>query len=363
MGNKIRVLVPSSGGPGSINMCRSLNMVPDVELIGFDASPHYLLLSETSQRWLAPKRTPPEAWIEWLADLAAKTGAEVFLPNTSPDALLFAQHKERFNLLSFLPSERAFKAGEEKWLSYNIFLEAGLPVPRTWLLNKREDVADAFDILSPAPVWIRGAGIPGKGVGVASLPARTVQQAIAWVEYWKGWGMMTASEYLPGRNLTWLAVYQDGKLVASQGRERDAYVIPHVSPSGITGAPAISHTVNRQDINDLGAKAVLAVDPAFNGPAFVDFKEDEDGQPRITEINVGRLGTTHHFYSAAGANFPELLLRLARGERLPPWVRQHDVLPEDLYWIRTLDGGPVLTDARRINDLLSAGSDQLSALD
>jgi carbamoyl-phosphate synthase large subunit len=148
-----------------------------------------------------------------------------------------------------------------------------------------------------------------------------------------------------------MGLFQHGQLVCSQSRQRDAYVIPHVSPSGITGAPAISHTVHRDDLNRLGLAACLAIDPGFHGPAFVDFKESAQGIPCITEINVGRFGTTHHFYTEAGANFPELVVRLFFGEILPEWVSSYDVLPEGLYWIRTLDVGPVLVTQSQLDDL------------
>jgi carbamoyl-phosphate synthase large subunit len=267
---------------------------------------------------------------------------DLVLPNNSVEAAIYSRRRDELAAAVFLPAAEAFTVGESKWLSWQRFRDAGLPVPRTELLASPADVPRVFEAIGTRPVWVRGAGIPGRGVGVASLPCRTAAQAEQWVEYWNGWGGMIASEFLPGDNLTWLGVFDRGALVASQGRQRDAYVIPHVSPSGITGAPAVCHTVHRADINTLGPRAVLAVDPGYTGPAFVDFKGDEQGVPRITEINVGRFGTTHHFYSVAGANFPLLVLALALGRPLPAWVRTEDVLPAGLYWIRTLDAGPVL---------------------
>jgi carbamoyl-phosphate synthase large subunit len=63
--------------------------------------------------------------------------------------------------------------------------------------------------------------------------------------------------------------------------------------------------------------------------------------PRITEINAGRFGTTIHFYTAAGVNFPYILLKIAFGEDYGD-IPDFNPLPENLYWIRTLDCGPVL---------------------
>jgi carbamoyl-phosphate synthase large subunit len=153
---------------------------------------------------------------------------------------------------------------------------------------------------------------------------------------------MMASEFLPGDNLTWIGLWNQGTLITSASRRRLAYVIPHVSPSGITGAPAISEIVHREDLNRLGMEAALTVDPKLTGVSFLDFKCDANGQPRITEMNAGRFGTTHHFYSVAGLNLPLMYVQLALTGSVTPAPTLHDPLPEGLTWIRTLDAGPVL---------------------
>lgn len=344
------VLFCSGGGPGGLNLARSLEAAsPRPELVVCDSSPFFLQLARGDRKYLLPPWREQAPFLAGLQTLIARHSVEMLLPNNSQEARLYVTHRKDLAARMLLPSPEAFEYGADKWKAWQLWKGLGLPVPETKLLESAEDVAEVF-MTCGRPVWVRGAGIPGTGIGVASLPCRTVDQAVAWVDYWDGFGGMIASEYLPGANLTWLSVWVEGRLLASQGRQRDAYVIPHVSPSGITGAPAISHTVCREDINQLGVKAVLAVDPAYSGPAFVDFKCDADGRPRITEINVGRFGTTHNFYSAAGANFPELAMRAALGLPLPAWVKPFDVLPPDLYWIRNLDGGPVLAHKDWIAD-------------
>ncbi len=350
-----RILVPSAGGPGCVNLARSLALLgEEVWTLGTDASPHYLQLALTNVRELCPRRDDPTGWLKDLNERISRHAIDFVFPNNSLDGVILSQAREDVSARLFLPSPEAFAVGEDKWATQQRLVHHGIAVPQTWLINAPEDLEEVFGLI-PAPVWIRGAGIPGKGIGVASLPAKTLAQAISWVDYFDGWGQMAASEYLPGRNLTWLGVFDRGQLIASQGRERDAYVIPHVSPSGITGAPAISHTVHRADINAIGQAVCRAIDPEFHGPAFVDFKEDREGVPRVTEINVGRFGTTFHFYSAAGANFAHLVLCLAFGESLPHWVAPENVLPAGLVWIRTLDAGPVLSSAAEIANLVATG--------
>jgi len=86
---------------------------------------------------------------------------------------------------------------------------------------------------------------------------------------------------------------------------------------------------------------VRALPGTPRGIFFVDMTEDEAGQPRVTEINAGRFGTTIHFYTEAGCNFPYWAVRLAFDETIPgaPLI---DPIAPGVYWLRTLDCGPVL---------------------
>ena len=59
---------------------------------------------------------------------------------------------------------------------------------------------------------------------------------------------------------------------------------------------------------------------------------------------IGVAGNNNNFfYTCAGLNLPWLLVLLALGRELPD-VPARNPLPADLYWIRTLDAGPVLID-------------------
>ena len=294
-----RILVTGAGGPGAVNLCRSLlSMRPQPFIVAADASEYYVYLALGHERARIPRASDEDAYIATLNRLIERHRIDFVFPNNSLEIRVLRAHQDRLAAPVFLPDLATLDTANSKWLSYQAFVKAGLPVPQTVLIEQVSDLRDSFELLRRTesdPVWVRGAGIPGKGIGVASLPCRSVAQAEQWVSYWEGWGQMAASEYLPGDNLTWMGLFNRGKLVTSQGRKRLAYVIPYVSPSGITGAPAISKTIHDAEVNRLGHAAVHAVDPRYHGVAFVDMKGDEEGRPRITEINAGRFGTTHYF--------------------------------------------------------------------
>jgi len=326
-----------------VNVTRSLRAArPAPWLLGTDCNAYHLKLCLTDKRALIPPARQTEAYLEALQRLVREEGVTMLLPTHPAEVRVLAAHLDRFpEQCSLLPPAEAVLTAQNKWATWKLLHDAGVPVPATYFIETVDDLQRAFAAIERRPVWVRGAGVPGAGIGVASLPCREPEHAKAWIDYWQGWGGFIASEYLPGRNLTWLGLFAGGELIASQSRQRIEYVIPHVSPSGITGAPAVSHTVQDAEVHRIGQAAVRALLPVPNGPFFVDMTDDPSGQPRVTEINAGRFGTTIHFYTEAGCNFPELGMRLAHGETIPgaPLV---DPIEAGTYWIRTLDCGPAL---------------------
>ena len=336
------VLVTGAGGPIGVNLTRSLRMASrPLKLVGTDANPLHRPLAITDVCLPVPLATR-EGYLERLTEIIEDHQVDLVIPTHPTEVRALSSLRDRLpgRVATFLPPHETILAGQDKFRSWELFTAAGVPVPRSIKISTPEDLEQAFEELGPPPIWLRGSGVPGSGIGVASLPVKDVNVARAWVQHHDGWGLFMASEFLPGDNLTYLCVWREGVLWASQTRKRIEYVIPHVSPSGITGAPAVCHTVDRPEVDVIGEATVRAVCPNPHGIFFVDLKSDAAGQPRVTEINSGRFGTTMHFYTAAGYNFPELAVDLALG-RLPDAPVRNPV-NNDTYWIRTLDCGPVL---------------------
>ena len=343
------MLVTGAGGPLGVNVTRSLRAAPErLHLIGTDANRWHLPLSLCDQTYRIPLARDRDGYLRALHEIMDAERIDVILPTHPVEVRAVAELHEAGLLGSVgtaLPRAEVLQTADDKVATQRRLAESGVTVPRTIALDSAADLARAFAELRSAdgePVWVRGSGAPGLGIGGAALPCRDPAVAEAWVAHHAGWGKMSASEYLPGANLTWMAAYRDGALLASGARERLEYVLPHVSPSGITGAPAVSRTIARDELREVGAAAVAAIDDRPHGVYFVDVKEAGDGRPCVTEINAGRCGTTIHFYTEAGFNFPWLLVRVARGDEVAPLDDPASAIPAGLYWVRTLDCGPEL---------------------
>ncbi len=100
-------------------------------------------------------------------------------------------------------------------------------------------------------------------------------------------------------------------------------------------------TVHNEEVNEVAARAVQSIDRQATGVFCLDLKENSAGVPCVTEINAGRFFTTNNFFARLGANMPADLVRLGLGEELSPRPK-HNAVPENFYWIRLVDAGPVL---------------------
>ncbi len=338
-----RILVTGAGGPASINFVMSLRIAPEkMFIVGTESNEHFVHLSCADKNYLVPSATDP-AYIDRLNEIIRKEKVEFVYAQPDIEVAVISENRDKLEADVFLPSKEAIRVCQDKFESAKKWLKKNVSVARFLELKDDSDVDKAFENFG-SPIWIRAThGAGGRG----STPAYNKETAIAWIKYWKSrnedWRFI-AQEHLPGRNLGFHSLWKDGELVTSMARERLEYIYPHLAPSGITGTPSVQRTIHDNAVNEIGTKAVLSIDPNFNGIACVDLKESKRGEPYVTEINAGRMFTTSFFFSYASkilrkdhyANIPYLYVKLAFKEGIPN-IPKYNVLPKNVYWIRHID--------------------------
>jgi carbamoyl-phosphate synthase large subunit len=118
-----------------------------------------------------------------------------------------------------------------------------------------------------------------------------------------------------------------------------------VAPSGITGNTSFGRLLNEPALVKIAEAALARLFEMTRSEAHgfytVDFKEDKNGKPLITEINVRHVAFTQCF-AAAGANFAEDTVRLLDED--PAF--EHDFrmyeFEKDLIFLRDVDSLPVI---------------------
>ncbi len=342
-----RILVTGAGGAPATNFVRSLRLTgkDNHYLIGVDADEYCLHRAETNEKYLVPKSKDPD-YLPVLNDIIKQTGAELVFAQPDVEIGILSERREELACPVFLPSKETVKICMDKYLSFECWKKAGLPVPNTMMIADEADLKTAFEKFGPK-IWLRAVtGAAGKG----SLPTSDFVQAKAWMDFQKGWGTFSAAECLEDTSVTWQSIWKDGELVVAQGRKRLYWEFANRAPSGITGITGTGVTISDPQIDDMALKTIAAIDSKPHGIFSVDMTYDKDGTPNPTEINIGRFFTTHLFFSQAGLNMPDLYVRLAFGEPLPSIPTKINPLKPGLAWIRGMDVHPVLTTVDAIQE-------------
>lgn len=340
-----KVLLTGIGGCASIGVTRCLK--GHYEMAGTDCNPNAIVFSETHENYLIPKATDV-AYLDTLNDVIARSGADFVHPQPDIEVFEISRNRSKIDAVTRLPRHEIIEVFQDKYKSYEAWKSAGIPQPETRLMMNEKDLEKAFAEYEK-PFWIRAkTGAGGRG----SLIVKSLVQAVGWVNAWNGWGNFIASEMLLGRLLTWQSVWDDGELIIAQGRERLSWGLSTASTTGVTGMTGVARTVARSDLDEIAIKAIKAVDSRPHGIYGVDAKENNEGVPCPTEINIGRFFTTVEFFKQAGVNMPLIHISLAEGKQVDvePWVEKLNPIKGEYYWFRTPDCLPVFLSKGEVEE-------------
>ena len=196
------------------------------------------------------------------------------------------------------------------------------------------------------PFWIRATeGTSGFG----SYKVESFNDLERWVTINKNIKKYIASEFLSGRNLVCKLLYFEGKLLRAACGERVSYIMDKVSPSGITGNTAYGKVTS----DKLALKtSIQAMDLLFeksnskkHGMFSVDLKENSDGHPKITEVNIRHVAF-NQIFAVIGANFNEDILRLLSNEKKFKHDFVHYTFNDDYIFLRDVDERPVIIKSK-----------------
>lgn len=214
--------------------------------------------------------------------------------------------------------------------------------PETYDYEKlAEEVGDFF--------WIRST--EGSS-GLGSLKIESESALAQWISINSGVDEFIATEYLPGRNMACKMLYFDGHLTRTACAERVNYIMAKVAPSGITGNTSFGRLINEPELVNISERTLSfisdKVESELNGIFTVDFKEDADGTPKITEINIRHVAFTSSI-AAGGANLPADTLKMLFSETLTP-KRVDYQYDEEMIFLRDVDSLPIIMNEKELLD-------------
>ncbi|HMQ06355.1 MAG TPA: hypothetical protein PKC30_03590 [Saprospiraceae bacterium] len=304
----MKVLLCGVGGPTPIGMAKSLRFkYPDINLIGADGNrfaPGLYRENLFNKCILTPYTRQQDYWavLEKVIE-KEKIDFAFIVPETEVLAWSQRMMDHQLPCLSLIPDfEVATFIFNKKDLAEFLY-EKDLSAKTVSINHPKKDEIVALGNILKYPYWVRLNKTAG---ALGAMKIHHSGDLQPWLKMFPGNADFIASEYLPGRNYACKLLYIHGELILGAAAERIEYLLPNLSPTKITGMCARGRLLNNHELLHRAHRAMTLIYHRFEKPIHgmftVDMKENKNGVPMITEINLRHVSFTHAF-SLAGANF------------------------------------------------------------
>jgi protein-tyrosine-phosphatase len=297
-------------------------------------APHHCLAFHSryvSHRLQQPGIADRSEFDAWIRSLYDEASYQLVVPATERAlrALRRLASADPVRVRAVLASDDAIDVALDKHKTWSLAKSLAVPVPETVLI-------ESLDALPPVPVY--------------PVALKTINSLIVWQDTPVVGGVLIADG--PEARLSFLRTHlrygpvQQQAYVAGHGvgieflydRGHAAWHFAHerIHEGSLRGGASTYRRSIDPPAHVFAAAKRLLDELNWNGVAMVEFKVRADGQFHLMEINP-RLWGSLALAIRAGVNFPQGLLRLARGERLGPqphYRRNYYArdIKDDVFW-------------------------------
>lgn len=285
-------------------------------------------------RVAVPRMDDPE-YVPALQALCEEHGVGAVLPLTDLDIEILARALEEGRLPALVPSAEVARATYDKYETHLLLGHLGLPSPPTLL--PRDDLS-ALEY----PVMVK----PRQGSGARSIHlAHDPAQARFLIDYVERAPGGPRPKGLPrGEPVMVQRAMGGDELSIDCLGDRDGRclnAIPRTMLESRGGESIKGQVVHDEELIDLGRRVMEAL--SVRGPATIQVFRDPDIGLGITDVNTrfGGAFPAPAYAALPGRTYPELIVRMAAGERVEPHVGQFrsGMTFTRYYWQLELDEG------------------------
>jgi carbamoyl-phosphate synthase large subunit len=258
------------------------------------------------------------AYVPALAALCAELEVGVVVPLTDLDIEVLARARADGALPALVPDPDVAAATFDKYEAHRLLQRHGLPSPPTVLPG---EPVDAY------PVMVK----PRRGSGARSIHAA---RDAAEAEFFAGY----VDEPVMIQRLMQGPEFSVDTLSDAEGRCLNA--IPRTMIESRGGESIKGTVIDDRELVELGKDVVEAL--GVRGPCTVQAFRDVEIGLGITDVNTrfGGAFPAPMYAAPPGRTYPELIVRMARGERVEPHVGEFraGLTFTRYYWQLELDG-------------------------
>lgn len=344
-----KILVTGVGGPTPRSFVRAIKLYDNskstYEFIGVDANPlAYGLYDKAlfSKSFVVPKANEENYW-KAINEIITKEGidAAIILPEVEVLEWAKNQHKLHKDIKMHLPEHKLAISLVNKHTLHEGLKDTAY-IPKFFKIDPAHYSYQSISSAVGETFWVRST--EGSS-GLGSLKIESHEMLDQWISINPSVNEFIATEYLPGRNMACKLLYFNGKLTRTACAERVNYIMAKVAPSGITGNTSFGRLLNEPALVEISTKVLNklahSLDTNLNGIFTVDFKEDAQGNPKITEINIRHVAFTSSI-AAGGANLPADTLEGMFLDDPTTLESIHYSFEAGMIFLRDVDGTPII---------------------
>jgi carbamoyl-phosphate synthase large subunit len=262
---------------------------------------------------VAPPRIDTPDYVPFLQELVREHGVRAVVPLTDLDIEVLA----RADLPAFVPDGDVARATYDKFETHELLLRHGLPSPPTVLPGEEPE---------SYPVMVK----PRRGSGARSIHAAADREEMEFfVRYVKEPVMVQRLMRGPEFSIDILGDL-DGRCLNA---------IPRTMIESRGGESIKGTVIHDQELIELGRDVAEAL--GVRGPCTVQAFRDAEIGLGITDVNTrfGGAFPAPMYAALPGRTYPELIVRMARGEQVEPHVGafRHGHTFTRWYWQIELD--------------------------
>jgi carbamoylphosphate synthase large subunit len=259
-----------------------------------------------------PLPLAPDDFHRWIRGQDRQRNYELIVPTTETSlmSLRLLSESDSLRRRAVLPCDKALDVALDKFKTWQLARESGVPAPETALVSGEQDLG----LPAAYPLVMKSLRskivVDGELRTVAAEIIRDQDAYKKQIEQWLPFTSILLQEYVVGRGVGAEFLFDRGKKVWHFVHER-----VHEFPlSG--GASSYRRSVAPMPALLADAESILT-SLEWHGVAMVEFRVDPRGKHWLIEINP-RLWGSLALAIDAGVDFPLGLWLLAQGSKMPP---------------------------------------------
>jgi carbamoyl-phosphate synthase large subunit len=309
------VLVTGVGGTAGQSVICAIRMMRErARIVGVDMNPLSAGLYIVDKGYVIPPADDRD-FIPRLIRICAEENIKVLIPTVDEELLPLALSRssfEKYGTTIILASCHLLEKALDKWETYVLLHDAGIPVPKSMLLGDRDHIIKSLGL----PLIIK----PRKGRGGRDIVRLDNQDLFKYfvskIQDPMFQECLTGTEYTVD-----VVVSRKGKILAIVPKKR-------IEMRGGSTYKAI--TVREKEIENTATEIAHLL--KADGPLNIQFIVDaRTGQANVLEINP-RFSSTLALTVRAGINSVEILIRDALGETMDQVYSFREGLCMLRYW-------------------------------